>query len=130
MIISAEFLQATNACEPGMAAVHELGIIGLEYNEFTQTLIQNGYTEFAAWTRQAARSAAAIKFLGDYTVVKYMVLNPLTGQYQDAADEQAARVLRDQILAEYVQARVISLIDVQRAIKNDAGMEATETVVL
>lgn len=128
MIITEEYLNAMEACAEGMDAVNELAICGLDDKAFAQALVKNGYTEYAAWIRQTINSVASIKFLGDYTVTRYMVFNPLTGQYEYADTLEEVKVLRDRIAGEYMTAQVMPLIDVQEEITNADGAVASSSI--
>lgn len=116
------------ACPEGMEAVNSLNICGLDDKAFTRTLVDNGYTEYAAWIRQTINSAASIKFLGDYTVTRYMVFNLLTGQYEYADTLEEIKVLREKIAGDYMTAQVMPLIDVQEEITNADGAVASSSI--
>ena len=130
MIITQEYLTAMDACQEGMDVVNQLSLCGLDDKAFAKALVDNGHTEYAVWLKQVINSAASIKFLGDYTVTRYMVFNPLTGQYEYADTIEETKVLRDKFVADYVAANVMPLIDVQEEITNAEGAVASSKITL
>ena len=119
-----------NACPEGFDIVSQLHICGLDNKTFAQALVKNGHTEYAVWVRDTIKSYASIKFLGDYKVTKYMVFNPISGQYEYVATKEEVPALKARIIADYVAAHVIQLIDVQEEITDANGAVASGKIDL
>lgn len=130
MIITKEFLAANDCCKEGYARGLELNILNLEHEEIIATLRENGEEDYAAWVEFAMQSATTIKFLGEYAVTRYMVFNPLLGQYEYADSIENARVLKARIINDFVQANVVQYIDTQREIQSPDGTTAYEKIDL
>jgi hypothetical protein len=130
MIITQEFLIAMSACPEGMDAVNQLNIIGQDDKVFAQSLVKSGYTEYAVWIRQVMKSYEGIKFSGDYKVNRYMVFNPLTGQYEYANTKEEVLVLKAKIIDTYMASQVIPLIDIQEEIIATDGTAVSSKIDL
>lgn len=130
MIITKELLAANSCCKEGYARVLELNILGLDHIKFAQALRKNGDNAYADWIDEAIKSLATVKLLGDYKVTRYMVFNPMRGEYEYASTIEDAKELKAKIIEDYVAMRVAPLVNTQREIQSTEGYITSENIEL
>ena len=122
MILTKEFLQATDACTEGYRAVLDLNLLGQNYDVAASALAQNNYSDYAEWLNEQKTTEAYVRANGtEIKMGSYKVFNPITATYIDCVDESSVRnamvEISKQILANYS-------IGIVQTITNENGDQA------
>jgi len=90
MILTKEFLQASDACKEGYRFVLEGGVVGGDYDAAIEYCKTNGQQEYAEWLEQNKNTIASWKAVGISCTKQFGFYCHLTEAFQWFASQQEA----------------------------------------
>ena len=126
MILTKDFLQATNACVEGYVYVRGEGLIGGDYEVAIAHCHADSHSDWGDWLTAQKATEAYVRANGEIIVTdRYKIYDPATGLYQECTDLDDAK---SQVIAQanaHLQQHNYSVVSI---VSNEKGDEAWTNV--
>ena len=114
-----QFMMEVDGCGDGVQRAKDSGIYGMELDEAIPKLRELGFKEDVAWLKYIKKTEAYVRYNGkECTLGDYQIFNPISGQHEECATEEEAKLIIKRICGEILDHHKITVC---RVLSNENG---------